>query len=149
MSKKNGIIIGLLVAIVAAALIIFFVTQKDANAPNTDQTANQTPTAQTETESTDQAESQTDVLSGTVAMDISNFSYTKPDITVKKGTTVAWTNQDDMQHDVSHDEEKTGAPQGELLSKGESYSFTFDTVGEFGYHCTPHPYMKGKVTVVE
>ena len=37
----------------------------------------------------------------------------------------------------------------ELLAKVESYSWTFNTVGTYTYHCSPHPYMKGIVEVVE
>jgi plastocyanin len=38
---------------------------------------------------------------------------------------------------------------GPLLARGESYSFTFNDAGSIPYHCSPHPYMKGSVTVVE
>lgn len=89
------------------------------------------------------------VQSGEVEVAIEGFEFAQTEITVKKGTTVTWTNKDEASHDVTADEEKSGAPQSELLGQGESYSFTFNEVGEFGYHCSPHPYMEAKVTVVE
>jgi amicyanin len=98
-----------------------------------------------------------------VSMNIKDFKYEQPNIKIKKGTTVTWTNQDAVQHNVmqehkndndAHDaptkeEEKPDVLAGRLLSKGESYSFTFNEVSSSPYHCSPHPYMKGSVTVVE
>lgn len=34
-----------------------------------------------------------------------------------------------------------------MLEHAESWSYTFEEVGEYDYLCTPHPYMKGKVIV--
>ena len=59
------------------------------------------------------------------------------------GDTVTWTNQDSTQHTATGDDFDTG-----LLGKGQSGSHTFDSAGTFSYICTPHPYMKAKVTVV-
>jgi amicyanin len=98
-----------------------------------------------------------------VSMDIKDFKYEKPKIKIKKGTIVTWTNQDAIQHNVmkehddddtphdppSKDEVKPDVLAGQLLSRGESYSFTFNEVGNNPYHCSPHPYMKGSITVVE
>jgi plastocyanin len=36
-----------------------------------------------------------------------------------------------------------------LLSSGQTYSQTFNTAGEYTYHCTPHSFMKGKVIVTD
>jgi amicyanin len=98
-----------------------------------------------------------------VTIYIKNFIYSPADIKIKKGTKVTWVNQDDMEHNVmrEHDDgdKPHGAPTkeevkpdklaGPLLAKGESYSFTFNEVGTNPYHCSPHPYMTGMVTVVE
>jgi len=78
---------------------------------------------------------------------IANFSFSPANITVKKGTTVTWTNNDSVSHTVTAD--SGNGPDSELLSNGQSYSFTFNDVGTFSYHCTPHPDMHGKVTVTE
>lgn len=98
-----------------------------------------------------------------VTMDIKDFKYERPNIKIKKGTTVTWTNQDTVKHNVmkehddsdaahdapTKDEVKPDVFAGQLLAKGESYSFTFNEIGEVPYHCSPHPSMNGSVTVVE
>lgn len=98
-----------------------------------------------------------------VTMDIKNFKYEKPNIKIKKGTKVTWTNQDAIKHNVMLEHEGSDKPHdpptaaevdpnqlaGPLLAKGESYSFTFDEVTANPYHCSPHPFMKGSVTVTE
>lgn len=84
-----------------------------------------------------------------VTMDIKDFDFAQPNITIKAGTKVTWTNADSARHDVVADGE---APEGfgsELLAKGESYSFTFTEPGMTMYLCQPHPYMKGMINVVE
>lgn len=84
------------------------------------------------------------------AVTIENYAFSPANITVKKGTTVTWTNNDTVEHNVEFDETPaSGDKVGPMLAKGETYSFTFDTTGTFGYICSPHPYMKGVVTVVE
>lgn len=82
-----------------------------------------------------------------ITVDIKNFEYLKNNIKVSKGTKVTWVNQDAAKHNVVSD--NPAGPQSELLAKGESFGFTFDTAGTFNYLCEPHPYMKGVVTVVE
>ncbi|MEO5498990.1 MAG: plastocyanin/azurin family copper-binding protein [Candidatus Saccharimonadales bacterium] len=77
------------------------------------------------------------------------FDVVQKNITVKKGTTVTWTNDDSAKHDVTPDEETEEFKTSELFGKGETYSVTFNTVGKFSYYCSPHPYMKGTVTVTE
>ncbi len=81
---------------------------------------------------------------------ISNFKFAQQKITVKKGATVTWNNEDPAEHNVVFDDSSAGEVEaGKLISKGESVSFTFDKVGIFPYHCIPHPYMTGTVEVVE
>ena len=76
---------------------------------------------------------------------IDNFAFTPANLTVSVGTTVVWTNNQNVGHTVTSDvgdELESG-----LLQQGRSYSHTFNTVGVFPYHCIPHPDMKGTVTV--
>jgi plastocyanin len=76
---------------------------------------------------------------------IDNFSFMPPDVEVAAGTEVTWTNQDDVAHTVQDDAELF--PESEELASGETFSFTYDTAGEYPYICGIHPYMKGTVTV--
>lgn len=78
---------------------------------------------------------------------IQNFAFSPAHITVKKGTTVTWTNQDSAGHNVVSNQ--SGGPKSGTLEKGQSFSFKFDTVGTFDYICSIHPSMKGTVTVTE
>jgi len=65
------------------------------------------------------------------------------------GTTLTWTNYDVAPHTVTsgtHDAETDTFHSG-LLQRGESWSYTFTEPGTYAYHCDPHPYMEGMVTV--
>ena len=111
------------------------------------------PLAPVDTSGTDNA-FQTAPASGEVRMDIKGFAYSQPNLTVEKGTTVVWTNQDDVGHTVTGDNggsssPSLGGPASDLLALSDSYSYTFNEVGTFPYHCQPHPQMTGTVTVVE
>jgi len=77
------------------------------------------------------------------SVEIKNFAFEPKTITIKVGRTVTWTNQDSAAHTVAGD---GGIDSGDL-SKGKSYSKTFDTEGTFDYHCSIHPQMKGQVIV--
>ncbi|MEH3054957.1 MAG: cupredoxin family copper-binding protein [Patulibacter minatonensis] len=81
----------------------------------------------------------------TVKIDIKDYAYSKKTVTIKVGQKITWTNRDAMKHDVNSS--KSGGPKGPLLAKGKSYSWTAKKAGTFSYHCTPHPYMKGKIIV--
>jgi plastocyanin len=80
---------------------------------------------------------------------IKNFEFAPNKITIRKGTKVTWTNQDTAHHDITPDEKNDGFKAGPLFGKGESYSYTFNDVGTFAYHCSPHPYMKASIEVTE
>lgn len=88
----------------------------------------------------------------TVNVAIKNRAFSLKTVTVKKGTTVVWTNEDPVGHNVVSDSDSpAGGPPSSapLLAKGETFTFTFDTPGTFTYHCAPHPDMTGTVEVVE
>lgn len=77
---------------------------------------------------------------------ISNFKFGPASMSVKKGTTITWINRDDARHNVQSDQ--AGGPlESPLLGKGQEYKYTFNEAGSFSYKCSPHPYMKGSITV--
>lgn len=80
---------------------------------------------------------------------IKNFEFKPKMIKIKKGTKVTWTNEDAAHHDITPDNESADFKAGPLFAKGESYSYTFNKVGSFAYHCSPHPYMKASIEVIE
>ncbi|MDD5162615.1 MAG: cupredoxin family copper-binding protein [Candidatus ainarchaeum sp.] len=78
-------------------------------------------------------------------IEISNFSFSPSEITIKKGETVAWINKDSAKHSIVSD---SGSElNSTLLATNETFSHTFNSSGTFGYHCTVHASMKGKVIV--
>ena len=75
---------------------------------------------------------------------IDNFSFGPGTLTVPVGTTVTWTNRDDIPHTVVSTE---GAFKSKVLDTDEKFSFTFSKAGTFPYFCSVHPKMTGKVVV--
>lgn len=80
-------------------------------------------------------------------VNISNFAFSPATLTVKKGTTVTWTNNDSVTHTVTSNSDH--GPSSGNLSPGQTYNFTFTDEGTFNYSCTIHPEMHGAVTVTE
>ncbi len=81
----------------------------------------------------------------TVNVSITNFAYSPAELRITQGTTVVWTNDDSVGHTVTS--ESGTELDSVLFSKGQTFSHTFNTAGEFNYLCTPHPWMKGKIIV--
>ncbi len=81
----------------------------------------------------------------TASISIQNFSYGAP-LTVQVGTTVTWTNADQMSHTVT---EAGGAFDSGNMAKGATFSYTFTKEGTYDYTCTYHPNMKGQVIVTK
>jgi amicyanin len=75
---------------------------------------------------------------------IANFTLTAPVTTVKAGTTVTWTNADDIPHTV---DSTTKAFKSGALDTDQAFSFTFTTPGSYKYFCALHPHMTGLVVV--
>jgi plastocyanin len=79
-----------------------------------------------------------------VAVKIDNFVFGPQAITVPVGTTVTWTNSDDIPHTaVSTD----GVFKSKVMDTDEKFSYTFTKAGTYPYYCTIHPKMTGKVVV--
>ena len=74
-----------------------------------------------------------------------DFFFTPGTVTVKAGTTVTWTNRDDIPHGIASSNnafKKSGA-----LDTDDGYSFTFTTPGTYQYFCYLHPHMVGSIVV--
>ena len=78
------------------------------------------------------------------AVSIDNFTFKSPVVMVKPGTTVTWTNGDDIPHTVVS---KDGLFKSKVLDTGDRFSFTFAKAGQFGYFCSLHPHMTGTIVV--
>jgi plastocyanin len=75
---------------------------------------------------------------------IDNFSFGPATLTVSAGTTVTWTNRDDIPHTVVSTE---GAFKSKAVDTDEKFSYTFAKPGTYSYFCSIHPKMTGKVVV--
>lgn len=147
-------IIGMIVAavvIVGGAFVFMNMNKDDADKTGTTTSSNTSTTTNTAPTEQEPANEPSDDSSVGEAVTIQNMAFSPTAITVKKGTTVTWTNQDAVGHDVMPDQDYGTAFEASdgLLGRGESYSFTFNEPGTYSYHCTPHPQMKATVTVTE
>lgn len=82
----------------------------------------------------------------TKSVTISNFGFNPSTITIAKGTTVTWTNDDPMSHTVTADS-ADGGFSSKQLATGESFSYKFTKSGTFPYHCNIHKSMTATVIV--
>ena len=79
-----------------------------------------------------------------VEVKIDNFSFGPAELTVAVGTTVTWTNRDDIPHTVVSTDKMF---KSKVLDTDEKFSYTFTQAGSFPYFCSIHPKMTGKVVV--
>jgi len=118
MTKKNARIAGVVMPVLIAMLLLF--------AGSSRVTASDQPSA------------------ANVAVKIDNFVFGPQAITVPVGTTVTWTNSDDIPHTtVSTD----GAFKSKVMDTDEKFSFKFTKAGTYSYYCSVHPKMTGKIVV--
>src|SRR4051812_3365485 len=84
---------------------------------------------------------------GTVVVGIQNFAFAPASVAVAKGKPVTWVNCEPagtVPHTATADDNSWTSP---LLNPGQTYTRTFAASGTTGYHCSPHPFMKGTVVV--
>jgi plastocyanin len=81
--------------------------------------------------------------SSTVSID--NFSFSPKTLTVKVGTTVTWTNRDDIPHGLGWT--NNSFPKSKALDTDDTTTVTFTTPGTYQYFCYLHPHMVGSIVV--
>lgn len=86
----------------------------------------------------------TTVTSNSANILISGMKFGTTTLRVKTGTTVTWTNNDQMTHTVTADD---GSFTSGDLNYRDTYSYTFNTVGTYNYHCKYHSNMIASVVV--
>jgi plastocyanin len=82
--------------------------------------------------------------SAAAAVKIDNFSFGPTSLTVAAGTTVTWTNNDDVPHTVVSDDK---AFKSKALDTDDKFSYTFIKPGTYNYFCSVHPKMTAKIIV--
>ena len=99
------------------------------------------------TEQTDTGGGAAKPSGGTEKVDMKDIQFVPKDVTVKAGTTITWTNSDQVPHTVT----KEGGPGADFdsgnVDPGGTFEQTFDEAGKVDYVCTIHPGQSGTVTV--
>jgi len=80
-----------------------------------------------------------------LSVDIKNFAFNPPEITVPVGGIVTWTNDDSTPHTATGQDRKV--LQSGTIAPGKSFTQTFDTPGTYDYFCEFHANMKGTIVV--
>jgi plastocyanin len=75
---------------------------------------------------------------------LDNFTMSPKTLTVTVGTSVRWTNADDIPHTVVS-EDRTF--KSKVMDTDEHFTFTFSKAGTYKYFCSIHPHMTGTVIV--
>ncbi|MFD1716355.1 cupredoxin domain-containing protein [Georgenia deserti] len=133
-------------AVVLAAVLTGCGADDDAGgggqgAEETTQGSGYGSTATDDTEGTDDTDDQ---AAGDVAITIVDFEYELPE-SVEPGATITVTNEDDVGHTVTSDEEGIFDV---VVGPGETVDFTApEEAGEYPFHCTPHPQMTSTLVV--
>ncbi len=79
-------------------------------------------------------------------VEIVNFSFSPPSLTITAGDTVRWTNHGSAPHTATSN---TNIWDSGTLTNGQSYEYVFATVSDFPYHCEIHPSMTAAIIVTE
>ncbi len=82
----------------------------------------------------------------TNSIEIVNFKYDPSNVVIPVGTTVTWKQDGAFPHSATSDDGTTF--DSKVMQTGQSFSFTFTTPGVYTYHCTPHPFMVGRIEVL-
>ena len=79
-----------------------------------------------------------------IPADIRSNAFAPNRIEVASGRAVRWTNNDQVVHTVTADD---GSWDSGPIEPGASWTHMFEKAGDYSFHCTPHPFMKGVVVV--
>jgi 3',5'-cyclic AMP phosphodiesterase CpdA len=75
---------------------------------------------------------------------VDNFTFAPGMTSVPVGTTITWTNHDDVPHTIVSTEQKFKSP---VLDTDGQFSHRFDVPGTYKYFCSIHPKMTGQIVV--
>jgi len=144
--KKTALAIVIAIVAIGGIALGISMMHKDGK-KNTQTSSTPNSSGSSNMNSMNSASSGSSTAVATDKVSIADFAFSPASITVKKGTTVTWTNNDSTAHTVTGDD-NTAIDSG-TLNKGDTYTFTFNTAGTFAYHCAFHSSMTASVTVTE
>ena len=93
-----------------------------------------------------------EIVPGSVIEGNENYVPNSPTAFLNINNKVIWRNNDDTAHTVTPDHRATDAYSGDfgslgVLKPGDVYEFLFTEPQEVLYHCEPHPWMTGSLSV--
>jgi len=93
-----------------------------------------------------------EIVPGAVVEGNQNYVPNKALVTLSINNKVIWQNNDDTAHTVTPDHRSADSYSGDfgssgVLKPGDSYEFLFTEPQDVPYHCTPHPWMTGTISV--
>ena len=91
------------------------------------------------------ADTGTDPAAESLAVEIRDFAFNPPEMTVPVGGSITWTNNDTAPHTATGLDRE--ALQSGAIAPGASFTQTFDAAGTIEYFCEFHPNMKGSIVV--
>jgi plastocyanin len=81
--------------------------------------------------------------SRTAGVEIVSFAFKPATVRIAKGSSVRFSNSSGVTHTAT----RAGSFDTGRIKPGKSVAVRFAQKGTFAYHCTIHPFMKGKVVV--
>lgn len=84
----------------------------------------------------------------TGSISIKGFAFNPAQLSVNKGASVTWTNDDGTTHTVTSG--VPGTPSGKFdqrVESGKTFTFTFTDAGTYDFFCSIHNSMKATVLV--
>ncbi len=118
----------LLIGLMAASALLFTACGDDGDAATGDTSA----------------DAGGDAAGGPVTVDIVDFEYDPPTITVAAGTEITFTNSDGAAHTATA---RDGEFNTESIAGGEQATVTAEGSGEVAYFCSFHPFMEATVVI--
>ncbi len=93
-----------------------------------------------------------EIVLGAVIDGNENYVPNSPTVLLNIDNKVIWQNNDDTAHTVTPDHRHSDSYSGDfgslgVIKPGEVYEFLFTEPQEVLYHCEPHPWMTGSISV--
>jgi plastocyanin len=93
-----------------------------------------------------------EIVPGAVIDGNENYVPNQAKVLLGISNKVIWENNDDTAHTVTPDHRAPDAYSGDfgsigVIKPGETFEFLFTEAQEILYHCEPHPWMKGKISI--
>ena len=80
-------------------------------------------------------------------IEIKDFAFNPPSLTVKSGEKITWINRDDEPHTVVSVEKQF--KKSTALDTDQEFTITAGTPGTYTYYCSVHPKMTGTIVIVK